>query len=580
MERPIDAAYFQRLFLPKPLALITAVVLASPLLFATELRADDTVLVVPTGPTMNAQVFGLNEANGEPASVDFGHYPLLDSTMGQAPIRDLKVLPDGRNLLSDVAGRGVAITDALGASEFSLDAPGARLRITSASVSAYAAPGEIARLLITDSNRSQAFVVDPRNPSGRLNWARGFALPGSRASFVDAIVLPGQKAALGITWATLGVSAIDVFSTSSGSPQTVIRRLASTTHPNQPEEFVIIPELDQLRAFMGLANGNLLVTTQYSLFEMDLEGDIKWKITLGQGAVDANGEAMTLRGEFTDATLLPSGRIALTTAQPGVWTSPHVNHRVYWLSPSALANSEIEVIARSPALEFAPYRIEPRDGHGASGSFGFMPGLDATESGPLSDLTLSREFRLNQSEFVSGDNIFASADIGNPSAAPIALSSLIILANAGACGAQTETSIALVEAVAVEIAPGEVFALRGSRTVDAAFSPGRWCARIYAQNGQGERVELGSAIEFDILEPSGNSGSTIDVEDLDFWKGSENGENPDDETPTDFPSDDDDLGCGCASASGASPERLPAAALMLLGFGGLGWVRRRRAARR
>src|SRR5690554_4269061 len=357
MERTIDAANFQGRFLRRPLELIATVVLASPLMFATELRADDTVLVLPTGPTTSAQIFGLNEANGEPASVDFGHYLLLDSTIGEAPIRDFKVLPDGRNLLSDVAARGVVITDELGASEFSLDAPGARLRITSASVSAYAAPGEVARLLITDSNRSQAFVLDPRNPGGRLNWTRGFALPGSRASFVDAIALPGQKAAFGIHWATLGVSAIDVFTTSSGSPQTVLRRLASATHPNQPEEFVIIPELDQLRAFMGLANGNLLVTTQYSLFEMDLEGEIKWKITLGQGAVDANGAAMNLRGEFTDATLLPSGRIALITAQPGVWTAPHVNHRVYWLSPSALANSEIEVIARSPALEFAPYRI-------------------------------------------------------------------------------------------------------------------------------------------------------------------------------------------------------------------------------
>lgn len=582
METTIDAAYFRRLFLPTPLVFIAALIFTTPLLFPMDARADDDVLVLPTGPTRHAQILGLTEANSQPVSVDLGQYQLLNAAIGAAPIRDLKILPGGQSLLSDVDGRGVLIADSLGQAEFSLDAPGARLRITSASVSAYAAPGEVARLLITDSNRSQAFVIDPRDPDERISWVRGFSLPGARADFVDAIALPGQRSAIAINWTTLGVSAIDIYKTQSGNPQSEIRRLAGAVHPNQPEDMEIIPEIEHLRAIMGLANGNLLVTTQYALFEMDLEGKIKWKITLGQDAVDLNGDALNLRGEFSDSTILPSGRIAVSTLQPGVWTSPHINHRVYWLSPSALENSEIEVIARSEALGFAPFRIEARDGHGASGSFGFRPGLGSENSGPLGDLKLSSELRLDQADYVDREIIRASADVQNTGASTVSLSSVIVLANSGACGAQTETSIPLVEVVAVEIPAGETFSVRSHRAVDAAFTPGRWCARMHAQNGLGERVELGTAVGFDIREPAGDSGSTVDIEDLDFWPGSPDGDDPDtDPPPADFPTLDDAAGCGCASSQGAAkPNSLPAGAFAFLMVGALGWMRRRMASRR
>src|SRR5690554_1156699 len=359
MEKTIDAANFQRQFSPPRLRIIALILCAGALLFPTlrfpaQAQADDALLGLPTGPTRDAQVLGLVEANGVTSPVDLGEHRLLESAIGAAPMRDLKILPDGRNLISDVDGRGVLITDALGQAQFSLDAPGARLLISSASVSAYAAPGEIARLLITDSNRSQAFVMDPRNPGAPLSWIRGFALPGARADFVDAIALPGQRSALAINWSSLGVSGIDIYQTRSGSPMTPIRRIAGATHPNQPEETVLLAKVAQLRDIMGLPNRNLLVTTQTTLFEMDLEDDIKWKITLGQAGAN-------MQGEFAAATLLPSGRIALATVQPGVWTAPHVNHRVYWLSPSALerSKSKSSPAARRLTLPLAAWKRAP-----------------------------------------------------------------------------------------------------------------------------------------------------------------------------------------------------------------------------
>lgn len=535
-------------------------------------QADDTLLVLPTGPTRDAQILGLVEADGQPSPVVLGQHRLLENAIGAAPIRDLKILPDGQNLVSDVDGRGVLITDALGQAQFSLDAPGARLLISSASVSAYAAPGEVARLLITDSNRSQAFVMDPRNPGAPLSWIRGFALPGARAEFVDAIALPGQRSALAINWASLGVSAIDIYETRSGSPMTPIRRIAGATHPNQPEETVLIPQVAQLRDIMGLPNRNLLITTRTMLFEMDLQGDIKWQITLGQGGAN-------MQGEFAAATLLPSGRIALATVQPGVWTAPHVNHRVYWLSPSALERSEVEVIAQSQPLTFAPRGLEARAGHGASGSFGFMPGLQADQSGPLSDLSLSRQLRLNKDDFVPGEMIHISADLENTGTEPVILSNINIMMSLGACGAQTELSLTLVDAVTVEILAGESFAVRGNRAVDDTVVPGRWCARLHVQDGRGERAELGAPVEFEVLEGSGDSGSTIDTEDLEFWPGPDDLEDPDDDPgerpPTGRPGGDDE-GCGCASPGGGRPGHLPGGLLALGALAAVRWRRRRK----
>lgn len=594
MERTIDAAYFRRLSGPFPLVFVAAVALYFSLAMPTSARADegDALLVLPTGPARNAQVLGLSDASGETQVVDLGEHRLLDAAIGAAPIRDLKILPDGRNLLTDVGGRGVLISNADGQAEFSLSGPGERLRISSASVSAYAAPGEVARLLITDSNRSQAFVIDPRNPDARLAWIQGFSLPGSRADFVEAIALPEQRAAVAVNWTTLGISAIDIYETQSGAPNTRLRRLAGATQPNQPSDSEIVPDIKNLRDVMGLPNGNLLVTTQFTLFEMSLEGVINWKVTLGQGAsglggasdnqsTDAAGDAATttLSGEFSSATLLPSGRIALATLQPGVWTAPHINHRVYWLSASALENSEIQVVARSEALDFAPAHIESRTGNGASGSFGFRPGLDVGDSGPLSDLEATRELSLSQPNYTIGELIRGFADLENTGSDPVALSRLTVLINAGACGAQTDTSIALYEGVALEIAPQETFLVRGNREVDAAFSPGRWCARLHAQNSLGDRVELGAPVGFDILEPGADSGSTIDIEDLEFWGAADAGNSPQDTSGPEVPQPDVNEGCGCASTpAGTSPTRLPGGAIALFVLGAMSWMRRQASA--
>lgn len=530
------------------------------------------MLVLPTGPTNSASLLEL-ERGGEGARVvEQGRRVLLGSTLGPAPIRDVEILPNNQALLADVGERGVALVDAQGELLFSLADAGSRPLISSASVSAYSAPGEVVRVLATDSNRSQAFVFNPSAPDS-LPWIKGFALPGSTASFVNGIVMPGQLAAIGVHWDTLRISGVDLYKMRAGSPQLLERRIASEEYANHPEDTVIVPELEGLRDLMGLPSGNLLITTRTSLFELTPEGEIRWRIEQDQPA-ESGGEGLggaATQGEFVSATLLPSGDFALATHQAGQWTAPHVNHRVYWLSGAALEDSRLDIIARSDALDFAPARLRPASEQGGSGSFGFYPGLGDSQGEDLDDLELIRALTLNLDEFGVGEAIVASADIENKGDGVVSLSQLSVELNSGACSAQADMSVTLDTLFAVDIEPGEVFAFRVNGPVEENFLPGRWCARLFAQLPGAAPEQLGEAVSFDIRDPAEDNASQAEVEELDFWTDADAGS-----VGTDTDSSDDfevevATGCGCASSPRAPS---PAGWLGVLLF--VGWRLRRR----
>src|SRR5690554_2565194 len=102
---------------------------------------------------------------------------------------------------------------------------------------------------------------------------------------------------------------------------------------------------------------------------------------------------------------------------------------------------------------------------------------------------------------------------------------------------------------------------------------------MHVQDGLGERLEMGTPLEFDILEGSADSGSTIDIEDLDFWAGPDDNENPNnnpgDGPSTKLPGGDKD-GCRCTSSASGRPGHLPGDTLTLAAINTLGWRRRRR----
>lgn len=559
-----------RFFLQARTRLVLALVLCAAWLCAAPALANDTVLVVPNGPTRAAARLDVDRTDSPARVVSRGVQPLAVAGADPVPIRDLKLLPGGSALLADADGRGVVIVDAQGARTFSLDQPGARPRTMSASVSAFSAPGEVARILVTDNNRSQAYVVDPQRDATAL-WARNFALTRSQADFVQAIVLPGQTAAIAMNWRDMRIAGIDIFKMQAGIPQTLLRRIATEPHPNQPESLVVVPEVIELRDVMGLGNGNLLVTTRTRLFEMDLEGNIHWQIEIDQPQQD--GGDSPIHGEFRAATVLPSGDIALATVQPGVWTAPHPNHRVYWMSASALAASQVEIIAQSEALDAAPARLRAAGDPSGSGTFGYNPGLDAEGSGSVDDLELVRPLTLSRPSFARGERLIASADIKNAGAQAVMLARLTVALSSSACGAQTAQSRLLIDMVALQIAPDEVLKPRGNIEIDQTFSPGHWCARLHAHPAGGDAVELGAPVAFEILESDAGTGSRIDVQDLGFWPGDDAG------VPgTNRPPRQDDVeveaGCACASNESSTPQ-LSWVSLLIVA-GALHAVRRRR----
>lgn len=523
--------------------------------------AEDGVAVLPTGGVTDAPVYDLDTTGPEPRVRDRGRRPLVEEATGPVPIRDFKILPDGRNLLTDVDGRGVAITGADAAIDYAFTAPLERPRVTSASVSAYAAPGEPTRLLVTDSNRSQVYVIDPA--TDEIAWIKSFAMPSARASFAQAVALPGGRTAIAVSWPSLAVSAIDIYESQAGVPGDPVRRLASAQHPDAPDEVVIVPELADIRDLMGLPDRHLLVTTRFKLLEIDLDGAIVWSVDIA--------DSDKLHGEFASARLLPSGRVAVATFEPGVWTSPHTNHRIHWLSGAALDDERIEVEATSVALGFAPARLEVADGHGASGTFGYRPGLDASGAGTLADLQLGRDLSLDADTYRLGQTIWGSANVVNAGADTVVATRLAIILRPGACGSQTGTPITLEEASAVELAAGDNFELQGRYVVDEAMSPGRWCARVRAQDGAGDVVDLGTPVAFDVVEGAGDTGSSIEVSDLGYWSAdaADAGGGGDAEAGV-----GPESGCACDHGAAGPPANFLVGIGLLLG---IGVFRRRRA---
>ncbi len=513
--------------------------------------AADPVVVVPTGAATHAPIFDL-DTSADPAQVrEQGQRRLVTSSIESVAFRDLKILPDGSNLLADVGARGVAITDSDGALTYTLASAGDRPRITSASVLAYAAPGEPTRILLTDSNRSQVMVVEPG--ADTPHWTTSLSLPSARAEFAQAIALGGNRAAVAVNWPVLQMSGIVLYEVQAGQPQREIRRLVSFDHGPAESELVVVPELEGIRDIMGLPNGNLLVTTRYSLLELGAEGSVIWEVDIG--------DSDALRGEFASARLVESGDVAVATFEPGVWTNPHTNHRVHWLSRSDLEGGALEPLATSPALSFAPMRVEPADGHGGSGTFGYRPGLDAG-GGALDSLAMIRDLELNNDAFRLDQTIRASASIENTGADELWLTRLAIVLVPGACGTDGGLPITLFEANAVELGPGETYEIFGQRRVDEAFTLGRWCASLRAETAAGESARLGPPVEFEILNPAAPSESIIEVDDLDF--STADSTDPDPDPDSDAESGPGDEGCGCTSMPAGPP-----AGLLLFMAGGL-----------
>lgn len=514
---------------------------------------EDAVAILSNGGVETARLYDLDATQTLLRVVDRGERRIVDAALGPVVVRDLKILPDESHLLADVEGRGFTITEDDGAFSYAF-APAFELpRVTSATVTAYATAAQPARVLITDSNRSLAQVVDPS--TDEVGWQRSFSIPGARASFAQAVALPESRIAIAINWPGVMLSGIDIFSARGGAPDQQVRRLASSDDPSNPPQTVVVPDLAEIRDVMGLADGNLLVTMPFALAEIDQDGQIVWSVDITS--------SLDINGEFASARLLPSGRVAVATFQPGVWTTPHPNHRVHWLALADLEAGTLEPLATTPTLGAAPARVEPLAGHGGSGTFGYQPQLVPPSSGDLDALTLDPDLSLDAASYSLGDPLRATARLANTSDDAVFVPRTLIVATPGACGSTAQTEVVLFDVTDIEVAAGESYGIGSSTDLDARFFEGRWCMEVLLE-GVDEVARPGTPVEFDVMA-GGSDGSSVTVRDLGYWGGdaadaggSDGGQ----------PLDDPEPGCACSAPGGAVDASWIGLVILLL-LGGL-----------
>jgi hypothetical protein len=519
--------------LPDSLTVLTGMLLAATLVAGpTELFAQsaDATAVLSFGGVTTVDLYDLDET--ETTIRSLGTKVIVDQTIGAVEVDDIKILSNGSQLLANAGNRGAIVTDSDGAlvSQFP---PSDRFEdIESASVATYVAVGEPAQVLVTDAGTSLLFIKE-RN-SNRLLWSESLLLSRTRASFVQAIILPENRAAAATNWRNLGISGIDVFVVEFDGDWL---RYASQDHIEHPRRTIIVPALDELRDLMGLAAGGFLVTTRFAVFEMDQDGNIVWSVDIT--------DHDEVQGEFATARMLPSGNFVAATYQPGEWLRTHPNHRLHWFRPQGEA-----LIASSGALSRAPRRVEPLGGHGGTGTNEFEAGLSELSEGDPRAIGLTGPITFGGQEFTRGDEIRPLASVQNEDDGPVALRRLEILASAGQCDEITSTDRVLASSEAIALSPGGGTTIESTLLVDDGFDFGSWCAWLDIESLSGERFQVGEPSTFEIVERS-TTGGPVTVTPLDINgprdAGSEMGETLEVVVVT-----DPEEGCNCRVSRGRS----------------------------
>lgn len=540
-----------------------AVVLLSSLPTTGMAFSDDAVTVLPAAGTDSADVYSLTGTPNNLQARRVGTRRLLTDALGPAAFADLKRLPDGGTLLADVNDRGFATTTAEGELDFTLDASGARPGIQAASVIGYDQNSEPVRFLYADDNSQRVAIHDAAADTDI--WKKRLVRPAAPAKVVQIIALPGERIAYAINWPTLGTSGIDVLDLSDENLGDTIAHFASQSHGGAPEETKIIDGLTGLRDLFGLDDDRLLVTGRERLFILS----ISQRKVLRRLDVSKRDD---LAGQFVAARGLPSGRIAAATVEPGLWTRPHPNHRVIWFDDELS-----DLVARTEPLSRAPWRVEPADGHGASGSMGLQPDRSFVPTGELADIALDGPIRIRPVPARQGGTGSTTANISNPTARPVYLRRVAITASPGECEEGSDRTV-FAESFDLVMRPSESMTIESAFALDPDAQTGEWCARLELEDRSGNaRVESRDAA-FSVIADGGDvrqrTGRRVEPLDLGLNSGDIGTGSPDGGSGpiTDLPTDP--VGCGCDAAG---RRRLPVSlGLVALGLLGGALARRRR----
>lgn len=514
-------------------------------------QTTDAVAISPAAGTASAVVYSLEGGAGKVSAVQTGRRRLVRSEIAPASFSDFKILADGTHLLADFADRGVGTTDDRGTVEFQLAPAGERPGISSASAAGYDDADQLERLLFADENQRILAIYD--RPFETVVWSNRLDQPAAPLEVVQSIALPGQRVAAALNWPALQVTAIDIYDLSADDSKRPSVRFANDQHSGAPDNLVTDSALDELRDLFALDGDRLLATTSEALLVVSLaDQTIEQRLTLNDRAEFA--------GAFNAARKLPSGRIAVATVEPGVWTQSHPNHRVYWLD-----NDLSSVIARTSALQSAPWRIEPVGGHGGSGTADFRPDLSFLPTSTPAGLELVARPTVRPDPTPLQTPTTAEFELRNPTPRPIYLGSAALRANPDGCEA-SDGWRNLVERTRLVLAGASSTTVRGSFELPEDVSSGGWCARVRVDGREGAPRELDPPREFTVGAESidgGSAGRKVDPIDLGLRHGGDAGSGSngsDDPRPTKA---DGGGRCGCGAAS---PPGVPTTGLLAIGL--------------
>ena len=557
-----------------PAHALAMLLLLSTLLFgAQEAAAQDGVLVVPHGGVRALPQMTIERIGDQWSVADLRAVEIFPAPENARVIKDARVLPDGRILLSGIDDTDIGVSDP-DTGEYALVFRSENVfsSIESGVIAGYSPSGNLARVLYTDPSLSVAGIYD--RTLEREIWRASLFVTGARALLVQAILLPGARIVTATNWRSIGVSGIDRFELAADPNTPSQVRMATAMHEGAPEELLIVPELDSLRDVMALDADTLLVTTRYKLLAIQFDGTILWEL-------DTLDDPM-IQGEFASARVLPSGRIVAATFEPGVWTSPHPNHRVHWFTPPE-GDQPPARIASSQGLSRAPLRVTSADGTGGTGTAGYEAELGQANDGSPEQLQLSERFGVAPDITRVGDILKGRLVYQNSGDSGVVLARLAVVAIPGnSCIPMGIEPRTLWEREDLLIGPGSDYAFTGEVTIDATFEQGPWCAFIEMEDVRGNiytQLEIN-----DIWEVAGEDGMEtfpkLPGKDLELVVGESPPMEPEpdmgggDGPVYEIPDPEDDRGCGCRQP-GKNPGQEDGA-LLLLGAALLFGVRVRR----
>ncbi|TXD39133.1 hypothetical protein FRC98_01645 [Lujinxingia vulgaris] len=458
-------------------------------------------------------------------------------------------MPGGHLLLGDGAGRGAVRFDARGDEVESLSPPGQWVSSPGLSVVSLLDDNTPGELLMGDNSVGRAHVYD--TVEGRYIWSTPLGLSNASARVAATAVLPGERFALAVNWPAAELSGLLIFDRDDRN--TPALTLLSAEHPDRSDSRVV-PELSLLRDMMALPSGELLVATSSAILRLSAEGEVMWQAPLADAGVG---------GEFLALSFLSERFAIVSTYQPGLWTSPHPNHRLLVYDTAG----DTTPLSVSSPLDGAPLAIELATGHGATRTFGYEAARGDATLSDLSALAVYDDLTLASDAVPPGAPLGLSLGVRNEAEAATFVRAFELLAAPGTCAStegwsaeRWQEEVRLWMYLEPTLQPQQELLLSGEANTAPLFI-GPWCAQMVAENVRGQARLIGSAAPFSIT--AGEDADTIEVESLGRFEPGQADPGPDPEAPPLTPNTE---GGGCSSGPGAPshPGGFAMAALAIL----------------